>query len=74
MKRIVGYLFLVLSFGVWGVIVVFPFTRMSVSNIALFTTILAVSGEVLFVMSLALLGREVWEYIKSLFKKNKIDK
>ena len=74
MKKIIGYLLLAMSFGVWAVIAVLPFTNISISNIALFTTILAISGEVLFVMSLALLGREVWDYFKSIFTKKKVGK
>ena len=71
MKKIIGYLFLILSFGVWAIIAVLPFTSLSVGNVALITTILVISGEILFIMSLALLGKEVWEYIKSIFSRKK---
>jgi hypothetical protein len=71
MKKTVGYLFLVLSFVVWGVIAALPFMDITSGQMAATTTALIISGEVLFLVSIALLGKEAWLKIKSIFKSKK---
>ena len=71
MKKVIGYLCLVVSFAVWGVIAWLPFLDISKGDMAIATTILIISGEVLFIASIALLGKEVWGKIKGLFKRGK---
>lgn len=71
MKKIAGYICLVLSFAVWVVIALLPFIDISKGEVAAATTFLIISGEVLFLVSIALLGKEAWEHIKSIFKRNK---
>lgn len=68
MKKIIGYIFLVLSFVAWGIITVLPFLDISNGEIAATTTALIISGELLFLASIALLGKEVWQKIKAIFK------
>ena len=71
MKKIAGYICLVLSFAVWGVIALLPFIDISKGEVAAATTFLIISGEVLFLFSIALLGKDAWEHIKAMFKRNK---
>ncbi|MCB1586537.1 MAG: transporter suffix domain-containing protein [Xanthomonadales bacterium] len=71
MKKIAGYICLVLSFAVWGVIALLPFIDISKGEVAAATTFLIISGEVLFLVSIALLGKDAWEHIKAMFKRNK---
>ena len=71
MKKIAGYVCLVLSFAVWGVIALLPFVDISKGEVAAATTFLIISGEVLFLISIALLGKEAWEHIKAIFKRSK---
>jgi hypothetical protein len=71
LKKIVGYVFLILSFAVWGIIAALPFIDISKGEIAAATTVLIISGEVLFVASIALLGKEVWGHIKAIFTRKK---
>ena len=67
-KKTFGYLFLVLSFVVWGVIAALPFMDITSGEMAATTTTLIISGEVLFLVAIALLGKEAWLKIKSIFK------
>ena len=69
MKKIAGYICLVLSFAVWGVIALLPFIDISKGEVAAATTFLIISGEVLFLVSIALLGKDAWEHIKAIFKR-----
>jgi len=71
LKKIAGYICLVLSFAVWGVIALLPFIDISKGEVAAATTFLIISGEVLFLVSIALLGKDAWEHIKAMFKRNK---
>lgn len=71
MKKIFGYVFLALSFAAWGVIAILPFTDFSKGQLAGATTVLVISGEVLFLGAIALLGKEVWGHIKAIFKRGK---
>jgi len=71
LKNILGYICLVLSFVTWGIIATFPFIGISKGEVAAATTFLFISGEVLFLISLALLGKEAWEKIKGIFKRKK---
>ncbi len=71
MKKVAGYICLVLSFAVWGVIALLPFVDISKGEVAAVTTFLIISGEVLFLVSIALLGKEAWEHIKAIFKRSK---
>ena len=73
MNKIIGYCCLVLSFVAWGIIVVIPFIDISVGEIAAVITFLVIAGEVLFLASAALLGKDVWHKIKTIYEtyKNK---
>jgi len=71
LKKVLGYICLFLSFVTWGVIAILPFLDISKGEVAAATTFLIISGEVLFLVSLALLGKEVWHKIKGIFTRNK---
>ena len=68
MKKIIGYILLVLSFVFWAVIALLPFLELSKGQIAGATTSLIIAGEGAFLASIALLGKETWGYIKAIFK------
>lgn len=62
-----GYVFLILSFLVWGIIAALPFLDISNGEMASATTVLVISGEVLFLLAIALLGKEAWLKVKAIF-------
>ncbi len=74
MKKTFGYILFILSFVAWGVIAVLPFLELTTAQIASFTTILLILGEVFFWSSLLFLGKEFWLKIKAFFirQKNKL--
>ena len=76
MKKIIGYIFFVASFVAWAAIAILPFLNLSIEMVAAVTTILIVGGEVAFILSIALLGKEFLEKLKIFFvsclQKNKI--
>jgi hypothetical protein len=68
LKKAFGYLFLVLSFVAWGIIAALPFMDISNGEMATISTGLIISGELLFIAAIALLGKEAWLKIKAIFK------
>jgi hypothetical protein len=68
MRKLLGYVLLVLSCVAWGAIPTLPFFDISVGQAAAATTGLIVLGEASFFLGVLLLGREVWEKIKALFR------
>lgn len=71
MRKIIGYVFLAFSLLAWAAIALLPFMDISKAQIVGATTFLIITGELLFWASIVLLGKEVWEKIKSKFKRNK---
>lgn len=69
MKKVIGYFLFVLSFMAWAAIAILPFLNLSIEMSAAITTALIVGGEIAFVLSIALLGKEFLGKIKSFFKK-----
>ena len=69
MKKVIGYFLFVLSFMAWAVIAILPFLNLSIEMSAAITTALIVGGEIAFVLSIALLGKEFLGKIKSFFNK-----
>jgi hypothetical protein len=69
MKKVIGYYLFVLSFMAWAVIAILPFLNLSIEMSAAITTALIVGGEIAFVLSIALLGKEFLGKIKSFFDK-----
>ena len=69
MKKIIGYIFFVASFVAWAAIATLPFLNLSIEMVAAVTTMLIVGGEVAFILSIALLGKEFLAKLKILFRK-----
>ena len=68
MKKKLGLLLLFVSFLPWGVIVLLPFSDLSLAEIAGATAGLIIFAEVTFVLAVALMGKEVWGHIKTIVK------
>ncbi len=68
LKKTIGYVLLVLSFVPWALIPLLTFMDLSTGQIAGATTILIIAAEVAFFAAIALLGKEVWQRIKAVFK------
>jgi hypothetical protein len=69
MKKVIGYIFFVASFVAWAAIAILPFSNLSIEMVAAVTTMLIVGGEVAFILSIALLGKEFLEKLKIFFRK-----
>ena len=69
MRHVIGYFLFVLSFMAWAAIAILPFLNLSIEMTAAITTALIVGGEIAFVLSIALLGKEFLGKIKSIFNK-----
>jgi hypothetical protein len=67
-KKIIGYILFVASFIAWAAIAILPFLNLSIEMVAAVTTILIVGGEVAFILSIALLGKEFLEKLKISFR------
>ncbi len=69
MRKAAGYVLIVLSFVAWAAIAALPFMDVSIGSAAAITTALVIGGEVSFFAGVALLGKEAWNKVKSVFKK-----
>jgi hypothetical protein len=69
MKKVIGYFLFVLSFIAWAAIASLPFLNLSIEKSAAITTALIVGGEIAFVISIALLGKEFLGKIKTFFNR-----
>jgi hypothetical protein len=68
MIKIIGYILLAMSSLLFIMIPVIPWFDLSKSQIAGITTILFIAGEVLFYLSLFILGRSFFDKIKTRLK------
>ena len=73
MTKVVGYFLLVFSFLTWGAIALIPFFDVTAGKAAAIATGLVISGEGAFVLSIALLGKEVWNKIKSVLTRRTVN-
>ena len=71
MKKAIGYLLFAISFMAWAAIAILPFLNLTIEMAAAITTGLVVGGEVAFLLSIALLGKEFLAKIKDFFTKAK---
>ena len=69
MKKTFAYTLLALSVLAWGAIAALPFLDISIGKAAAITTALLIAGEVSFFVGIALLGKEAWEKVKSVFRR-----
>jgi len=70
MRKVAGYALIVLSVVAWAAIAALPFFDISVGSAAGIATTLVIGGEVSFFAGVALLGKEAWNKVKSLFKRS----
>ncbi len=71
MKKMIGYILFILSFVVWGIIALLPFLDITKVQVASFTTILLIVGEILFWSSLLFLGKDFMQKLKEIFTRKK---
>ena len=76
MIKIVGYIILLISCLLFLMILIVPWFGFTTGQVAGITTILIIAGEILFYLSLIILGRSFFNKIKSKLKfwKAKSDK
>jgi hypothetical protein len=73
LRKIFGYSLMVLSVLLWLGIFLTPLLELPKTQISGVTTFLIISGEAAFYLSIVLLGKEVWQKIKNIFSRKKID-
>jgi hypothetical protein len=71
MVKIAGYILLAISCLLFLMILLVPFLDLTKGQMAGLTTGLIIAGEILFYLSLILLGRTFFDKIKSRFKLRK---
>ena len=72
MKKAIGYLLCAISFIAWAAIAILPIFNLTIEMAATITTALVVGGEVAFLLSIVLLGKEFLEKVKNFFRKFKL--
>ena len=65
MTKITGYILLLISCFLWGLIFIIPLLDFSKSQIAGTTTILLIIGEICFYISMIMLGKQFLNKIKN---------
>jgi len=73
MKKIIGYGLFIWSFVAWGATFAVPFIGLTVAQAAGVVTGLIISAELAFILSIALLGKQVWQNLKAFFGSHKSD-
>ena len=68
MVKIIGYILLLLSCLMWGLIFITPWLDFSKSQIAVITTVLIIAGEILFYVSIIIIGKSFFFFIKNKLK------
>jgi hypothetical protein len=66
-KKTAGCALLALSVVAWGAIAALPLLDLSPSAAIAWTSSLVIGGEIAFLAGIAVLGREGWQKIKSIF-------
>jgi hypothetical protein len=67
-KKIIGYILFGLSFIMWLVPAYIGFFNLSAKQVAIIITVAIVAGEVFFVLSILILGKQFWNKIKRILK------
>jgi hypothetical protein len=65
--KIIGYVMLLISCALWGLIAVIPFLGYSKKEIAGIIAVLIIAGEITFYLSIIILGKSILAKLKSLF-------
>ncbi len=64
MLRIIGFVLLVFSFAVYGILLLIPFFEFSAKTIAVISTSVIVAAETSFYLSIVILGKQLWSKFK----------
>lgn len=64
MLKLIGYIMFVMSFALWLLIPAIPLFELTAKQMAAWATGLFIAAEVLFWVSLLILGKEFWVKIK----------
>jgi hypothetical protein len=65
--KISGYVILIISCVLWGMIAIIPFLGYSKKEIAGIIAALIIAGEITFYLSIIILGKSILAKLKSLF-------
>lgn len=68
MKKIIGYVLFIWSFLAWGATFAVPFIGLQTAHAVAVATGLIISAEVAFVLSIVLLGKDIWKSVKAFFQ------
>jgi len=63
--KIIGYIIFLLSCILWGILFIIPWLGFSKVQIAGYSTILIIAGEITFYLSIFILGKSFWDKIKN---------
>jgi hypothetical protein len=67
-KKIIGYILFALSLIMWLVPICVGFFNLPAKQVAIIITAAIVAGEVFFVLSVLILGKQFWNKIKRFLK------
>ena len=70
--RMIGYVIFALSMVLWLAVLIVPFLLEKEAAIAA-TAGLIIGGEITFYLSIALLGKQIWQKFKAFFIKKKME-
>lgn len=68
MKNLIGYILFITSFTTWAAIAILPFFNLSILMAASIASVLVITGEIAFFLSIVLLGKEFLD--KNLLSRN----
>ena len=67
-KKIIGFVVLVFACIIWVITPLIGFFNLTTKQLSIYLPLLIVSGEVLFLITIALLGKEYWIKVKDFMK------
>ena len=67
-RNLFGYSLVVTSFVVWGAIPALPFLDIPLTEVAVIATAMLVTSYAMFYLGIFLLGRQVWDKAKALWR------
>ncbi len=68
LRRITGYALLAVSMLAWPVTLTLPFFDVTLAEGAALATSIVVTAEILFLVGLVLVGREVWRRLRAFLR------
>ena len=67
-KKIIGFVVLGFACIIWVITPLIGFFNLTTKQLSIYLPLLIVSGEVLFLITIALLGKEYWIKVKDFMK------